>query len=253
MLAVALLRPETSSSRPLETACSVTGLLFAVVGAIGTLLLTIPAARQSRLLSGRDALARWHVGPGRWAEFLDLDAAINAEDPALANRLVVSKKPPADGIEVIVGQKAVLIDGSYHGLAGTELVGVGTWLGPPECIIFRYVFPVESGGPVDALLRFPTAADGDPVGRDVVVRYAAATDAMWHRVKPGIALRAPRRSRAIALAVTVLCAAASAWGYRALGRPDPSITAGLAAGIGTLLGMAAAVIALVTHLHLREP
>jgi hypothetical protein len=253
MLAYGLSKPEATWSRVLDTPLGAIGLILAFGGGICALLLLVPAARHARLLNGKDALARWQVTPGRWAAFLAADAAINAEDPALANALSVRSPPPDGGVEVIVGRKAVLIDGSYHGLAGQEVVGVGIWPGPPECIVFRYVVPRDDGPALDARLRFPTAADGDPVGRHVAEWYDAGIAEMWARVKPGLALRKPRLSRAIALVVTGVCALASAWGYWSLRAPRPTIAAGLAAGIGTLLGMAAAVIALVTHLRLREP
>lgn len=210
---------------------------------------------RSKLLAGKDVLARWHVGPADWDRFRAFDAARTASDTyRLVNELWIRKRTPAGGVDVIVGERSLLVDGSYHVLRPRgipELRGI-RWLTPADgssaCLEFPLVYPSKSGT-VHVALRIPVPAAARGEARRVHDWFEPRV-----RRKPALALRSPRRTYLICLAVAVTCLAAVAggWlqatanGFRIDEQDFMSMLPLFLMVVGTIVGAAAVILALAT-------
>jgi hypothetical protein len=181
---------------------TVTILSFAVL-----VIFLLAVLGQARLMSGKGVIARWHVSPVEWDRFRTFDATRGALHPALRNELDLQKPTPAGGVEVVVGRRQIIVDGSYHALSGIpSLSGVYWHPAPvdPECIEFGLVYPGgQYGGAKQFSLRVPVSASA----REAAVRV------YWHyhatAPKPGAGLlyRRPRLVFTWCVAVTLVAAA----------------------------------------------
>lgn len=169
---------------------------------------------RALLLAGRDVLARWHVAPADWDRFRAFDKARMAVAPyRLVNELWIAKRTPSQGVDIIVGNRSLLVDGSYHVLRPRglpELRGL-RWLSPsdgaPACLEFAIAYPTRTGtNPLAVRIPVPTAA-----------RAEAQRVYDWFeprlRRKPTLALRSPRRTYWTCLAVVIVCLGAAAGGW----------------------------------------
>ncbi len=129
--------------------------LWALFSAIG----------YARLMSGKDLIVRWHITAGDWDRFRAFDKIRAAEHPSLRNDMRIRQQTPPQGVDVIVGRGKIIVDDSYHSIAGRASGGRQiNWLNAPvdpECIEFPKPYPrskTESLGKPEArsgTSRFP--------------------------------------------------------------------------------------------------
>lgn len=210
---------------------------------------------QSRLLRGEGVIARWQVYPGEWEQFRGLDSRRTAGRSGLGNDLWIRRQGPVEPVEVIIGRKSALVDGSYHSLNPRglpELRGV-SWLdGPPTCLEFSLLYPRgRYGGPVPTTLRIPVPSSARPDARRVVAHFEPLT-----RRTPAIALRNPSKTFRVCVLLILAGAAACAVGY---GLADAStegsgdlVAMSLMIG-GIILAVFMSILALATWLLTRWP
>lgn len=208
---------------------------------------------QALLLAGRGVIARWQVHPAEWEQFRKLDARRMGEDVSLSNDLWIRKAAPSGQVEVIVGERSLLIDRSYHVLrpGGLPELREVRWIeGPPTCLEFALRYPRgRYAATVAATLRVPVP----PGARGEARRVMAHFEQLLNR-KPGPALRNPPRTYRIC-AILVLAAAAAGGLYAAgVGSAEgvsPFLLPGLMIG-GLVLAVFAVLLALATFLLTRR-
>lgn len=213
------------------------------------------AARgRARLLRGDGVIARWQVHPGEWRQFRDLDRRRIAEGQSLGNDMRLGKDAPLDPVDVIVGEKSALVDGSYHSLSPRglpELRSVGWLEGPPACLEFGLLYPRSRyGGTVSMNLRIPVPRGARPDALRVFAHFETLT-----RRRPGLALRSPPRTYRICAALFLGAGAGGALAWLHAGTQpdgaDPMVPlAVLVASV--VLAVFAAVLALATFLLTRR-
>jgi hypothetical protein len=167
---------------------------------------------RARLMAGHRAIARWHVYPPEWEQFRKLDARRALDHPSLLNDLWIRKATPSDGVEVIVGETSLMVDGSYHvlrpgGLPALRRIG---WLeGPPICLEFGLLYPRgRYGGTLPLTLRVPVPPSARGAAQRVVDHFEPRL-----RRHPPLALRNPPRTYRICAALVVAGAASAGIGY----------------------------------------
>jgi hypothetical protein len=188
------------------------GLAIAPFAIVLTVQALFAARGKARLLAGHRVLARWHVYPGEWEGFRSLDSRRSGSDSSLVNDLRVRKATPSDGVEVIVGETGLLVDGSYHGLrpGGLPELREVRWLdGPPTCLEFSLLYPRNRyGGTVPTTLRIPVPAGSRGAAQRVVDHFRPRLVR-----KPGLALRNPPKTYRICAILFAAAAAMAAVGY----------------------------------------
>ncbi len=205
---------------------------------------------QALLLAGHGVIARWHVYPADWEQFRKLDARRSGERFSLANDLWIRKATPPEGVDVIVGEKSILIDHSYHVLrpGGLPELREVRWLeGPPTCLEFALRYPRgRYGGTVTFTLRVPVPAGSRGVALKVFAHFERVT-----RRSPPIALRNPPKTYRVCAILAVAAVAAAGLGYAIVRGAGPLLPMVLLIG-GTILAFFAAVLALATFLLTRR-
>lgn len=222
--------------------------------AVAILIQALFATRgRARLRRGEGVIARWRIFPSEWERFRELDRRRSAEGSALGNDMRIRKAVPLEPVEVIVGEKSALVDGSYHSLSPRgvpELRGVGLIEGPPACLEFSLLHPRgRYGGTVPTTLRVPVPASARADARRVVAHYEPLT-----RRSAGLALRDPPRTYRICAALVLGAGAAGTVAYlhaRTLPEgADPMIPLGLLIA-SIVVATFAAILALATFLLTR--
>ena len=209
---------------------------------------------RALLLAGHKVIARWHLDPAEWERFRKLDARRSGERFSLANDLWVRRATPPEGVDVIVGEKSILIDRSYHSLrpGGLPELREVRWLqAEPACLEFALRYPRgRYGGTVTFTLRVPVPPASLGAARQVFDHFERVT-----RRSPPIALRNPPGTFRICAFMAVAGAAAAGAGYAlARARPDgsdPLVPLALLIG-GIILAVFAAILALATFLLTRR-
>lgn len=208
----------------------------------------------AKLEAGIGLVARWRVGASDWEKYRAADAARVASDPQfLVNDLWIRKQTPAEGVEVIVGEKSLIVDGSYHVLRMNglpELRSIG-WLNnaatpgrPPDCIEFLLAYPRgRYGGIQYTCLRVPVPAAAFEQGRKAYDQFAPALER--RRAKGAIALRNPRRTLQVCGGILLAGLAAAGWGWLEAERTGWSIDETMAPMILIIVGGMGALFAVV--------
>lgn len=223
--------------------------------ALVTFIQALFAARgQARLLRGEGVIARWQVFPTEWEQFRRLDSSRSAKAFALGNDLWVRRAAPMEPVEVIIGEKSAMIDGSWHPLTPRglpELRGVSWLEGPPICLEFALLYPPgRYGSSVPKTLRIPVPPSARAAAERVVAHFEPIT-----RRHPPLALRDPPRTYRVCAILVLGSALAAILGY-ALARADPDgsgslVQVGLMVA-GTIFGTFALILALATFLLTRR-
>lgn len=180
------------------------GLVTLVCSTLFLLLKVLPTAiGRARLLAGVGRIARWRTSAADWDRFRALDAERAVADPMfLASDLWIRRQTPPEGVEIIVGEKALIVDGSYHSLRLNgipELRSIG-WLDnaarpgrPPDCLEFLLAYPAgRYGGVRYTCLRVPVPEAARAQGLSAYRHFAPALEKK--RGRGAIALRNPRRT-----------------------------------------------------------
>lgn len=158
----------------LGTIVGILGLTVAVVCLFLCLWMLVSSIGYSRLMAGKDVIARWHVGAAEWDRFRAFDAIRAAEQLWLRNDLRIRKRTPPQGVDVIVGRHSLIVDGSYHHVSGKIAGRQINWLNAPadpECIEFPKSYPHSKGGSLDLTLRVPVPASARAEGVKVFEFY----------------------------------------------------------------------------------
>lgn len=159
-----------------------------------------------------------------------------------------------DPVDVIIGRKSALVDGSYHSLNPRglpELRGVGWLEGPPTCLEFSLLYPRgRYGGTIRTTLRIPVPPSARPDARRVIAHFGPVT-----RRAPPIALRSPSGTFRVCVLLILAGAAAYAIGH---GLADASaegsgdlVALSLMIG-GIIVAVFASILALATWLLTRR-
>lgn len=147
------------------------GMLISMFSFVLFLQTAAGARGQANLLAGKGHLARWHLSPEEWDRFRAFDAARIAAYPNYLGEMFLRDETPPEGVDVIVTQTSIMIDGSYHVLrrgALPGLTGITYHPGDPECLEFSLFYPGgRYGGAKRALLRAPYPLDARPQARAV--------------------------------------------------------------------------------------
>lgn len=153
---------------------AIVGLTLAMICPFTFLWALFSAIGYARLMSGKGLIARWHLTAGDWDRFRAFDAARAAEHPSLRNDIRIRAQTPPQGVEVIVGRGSIIVDGSYHSIAGLDRHGREiNWLNAPvdpECIEFPKSYS-RRGGALKLTLRVPVPASARAEGVRVFEHY----------------------------------------------------------------------------------
>ncbi len=188
------------------------------VGIVFGIMATLSAIGQARLRRGIGLLARWQVPPAEWEAFRRFETVRRGAGPGLAGDY---KPRPARGrpVEVLFGQRQVIVDGSYHPLrrwSVPELGAVG-WLAPPdapagtpEMLEFHLIYPRgRYGGTVRLAVRVPVPRAVRAEGVRVYHHFEAITP----KPRVGLAFRRPWLVIGWGLAITALSLVAGGIGW----------------------------------------
>lgn len=155
----------------------VAGLTTAAIAVFMVAWSLLAAFGRARLLSGRTAIARWHVSAAEWERFCAFDAIRAESGPSLRNELKIGAPTVRDGVDVIVGSRQIAVDGAYHALLGIPILRDVYWLpapADPECLEFAVSYPRgRTGGTVDLSLRVPVPDSARVEGMRVFEHYKA--------------------------------------------------------------------------------
>jgi hypothetical protein len=157
------------------------GIVAAVIG----LLMSFNFLWAMRLVAamhcGDKVIARWTVPPGQFDEFRANEAALKAK--GRRNDYKAPRATPADGVEVVFSEDAVLIGDTFFGLSSTGLArfqSVGMMPGNPMCIAFGTAMTAGRIGSAGAAfttitgeLRIPVARTANDGARTVLEHYRA--------------------------------------------------------------------------------
>lgn len=135
------------------------GFTMAVVFFFTFFWALVSAFGYARLASGKGLVACWHVTASEWDRFRAFDELRAAEHASLRNEMRLRKLTPPQGVDVIVGRHSIIVDGSYHHIAGRSTRGRQVnWINAPvdpECIEFPKSYPRSRGGSLELTLRVP--------------------------------------------------------------------------------------------------
>lgn len=133
------------------------------------------AQAAAALERGEDVLARWHVSAADWREFVGRER--RAAGPP-HNELSVRDEIPPAGVDVIVGRRAILVDGSVHRIParGTPEVTHANAYEGTGIVDLQLYYPgsfssTGSVRPVRTRLRFPFPPEARLAAREVVAHY----------------------------------------------------------------------------------
>jgi hypothetical protein len=136
------------------------------------------AVGHARLCAGKGLIARWHITAEEWDRFRAFDAIRATQDLSLRNDLRIRKLTPPAGVDVLVGRRQLIVDGSYHSLRrlGNPSLRSVYWLpapADPECLEFALEYARSRGGILNLSLRLPVPAHARPDGVRVFEHYNA--------------------------------------------------------------------------------
>ena len=175
---------ERSGQTSLAAALFLGGTGLAGVAFFAALFAAGDAAKLAQLVSGRETLARWRVSAADWDTFRTIDAARNAQHASLFNHFIVRSGTPAGGVEVLVGTRSLLIDGSFHTLEanGNPRLSAVSWLPTAiPCLEFTLHYlrtRGETAGLTAAVLRIPVPEDARREASRVLSHYNGRAETM---------------------------------------------------------------------------
>ena len=123
------------------TILGILGMTLAVLSFFIAIWSLMAAIGYARLLAGKGVMAHWHVSAEQWDRFPAFDVIRAAHDLSLCNDLRIRKLTPPPGVDVVVGRRQLIVDGSYHSLRGRGNPSLRRvyWLpapADPECLEF---------------------------------------------------------------------------------------------------------------------
>jgi hypothetical protein len=116
------------------------GLGIIVGGLILTAIAFVVQRKRSQLERGDRLVAHWRIGPLDWDAFRRRDAARDGLFPSLRNRLRLPAALPPEGMEIRIGEDAMLVGDGCYGLgyfaSRGKLVDVALFEGRPAMLEF---------------------------------------------------------------------------------------------------------------------
>lgn len=208
------------------------GLPTALIMLVLTIQALFHARGMAKLEAGVGRIAQWTVSAADWDKFRAADDGRAASDPAfLVNDLWIRRATPPEGVEVIVGEKSLVVDRSYHVLRMNglpELRAIG-WLDnsakpgrPPDCLEFLLAYPRgKYGGIQHTTLRVPVPEAAQVPARKAYLHFAPALER--RRARGAIALRNPRRTLQVCGVLLAGSLLAVGWAWLEAGRTGWSV------------------------------
>lgn len=231
----------------------VAGFVLTFVAALFLIQALFHMRGLNKLLSGHRQVAAWHVGAADWDRFRTFDAVRAGSNLSLlVNDLWIRKKTPAEGVDVIVGETSLVVDGSYHvlRLGGIpELRAIG-WIdnrrdlaGSPDCLEFLLVYPRGEGGGGRTTLRIPVPHKARPEALTVYRHFSSRIER--RHAKGAIALRDPRRTYRVMAFLFGICLLAFGAGWLWADASDWDAQTSLGPLLLLIVGLIGAVFAAV--------
>ena len=161
-----------------STIFGVLGIFLAIIPVMSAIWSSMAAVGYARLCAGKGLIARWHITAEQWDRFRAFDAIRAAQDLALRNDLHIRRLTPPAGVDVLVGRRQLIVDGSYHSLRrlGNPSLRHVYWLpapADPECLEFAVEDARSRGGTLNLSLRLPVPAHARTDGMRVFEHYNA--------------------------------------------------------------------------------
>jgi len=168
---------------PARRTAEATGFVGGVAvlgGLILALLNYVLYRKQRRLEQGVDLVGRWSVTPSEMAAFIHRDIARAALCPTLRNRVRLDGAAAREGIEVRIGDTAMIVGGSSYWLGigfmnlDGRLVDIAWIEGPPAMIEFTLHISRKNVSKI-AVMRIPVPDAARASGLHVVSHLHRAT------------------------------------------------------------------------------
>lgn len=168
LVGIVLIRLSNSVLVALGALCIVSAPLFLMRAALATV-------GKARLQAGRGLIARWRVSAQEWERFRSFDRERASQDVALTNDFTIRPQPREQGVEVIVGRRHIIVDGSYHVLRprGIPELRGARWLRSAtdvDCLEFAIAYP-KKYGTTRLCLRIPVAANARDEARRALLHF----------------------------------------------------------------------------------
>jgi len=221
-------------------------LLMAGLALLFLAMALLAARGHARLSAGIGRIAGWHVTAAEWDRFRAFDALRAKQHISLIGDFAIRKHTPESGVNVIVGRRQIIVDGSYHTLSrfGLPALTAVYWLpapADPECLEFALLYPGgRYGGARRVSLRVPVPA----AARNEGVRVYRHFHALVPPPRPALAFRRPRLVIGGGLGVTLAAAAAAGAGWVIARQSAPGTVAEIAEG-GMVVAIGVAIAALL--------
>lgn len=194
-----------------------------LIAGVTFLALAIGYARTTRaynrLIAGEGLLTQWMVDPQTWRDFLAYHQQLAPQHPQHRNVLKLNRPTPAEGVEVILGERAVIIDGDYQtiptirGAANFQTVQILP--GPPLVVNLHILTRYQTKSGVQKrthALRFPVAPEARDDAIAAVNWYIQQAQTLADQPR-SLASRHPKAIRNGSLIVGLVTLAAATLGY----------------------------------------
>lgn len=255
-----LLLPETILNRTagIFMMC-VGGMISAIALGVG-LCHVFNMRAHTRLLTGEGLKAQWKVPPALWHEFLPYDKSMNEQNAQFPNALSLTPNPPVEGVEVILGETGLIVDGDYQSLPtrfnDSSFQAVAMYPGPPQFINMHIMMAYYTRYGIRRryhALRFPVPAEATQAAGETVAWYVNQNN---ERVSQRGSLldRHPKRVRNISLVIGLITGIGGALCYFLRNEPqiiDKNVAMGLA-GVAVLLTPVALLLMGMAHAICRK-
>jgi hypothetical protein len=251
LVGIALANEYATETESWWSAAGIVGATVAFFGVCYIIYAQLEAVRYNRLMRGEDRLAEWLVDPHRWRDFLKLNDQLNTQPDGVYCDIRDRNRDRLreEGIKVVIGKAALMVDGEFHSLPVGGVASVyGPWLydGPPPYLEFQRHMSDDT--PRTWAIRIPVAAGADSDARMVCEYYHSGRPAPKVIQLPNI--RNYRRGRNVALVIAALSAAVFAIAMMMRDQQEFQNLILVGAIIGALLCPGALIVALVCHLRL---
>lgn len=237
-----------------------------VVGMVGVISLMaavmygLGARGRRKLLAGEGILAQWVVDPQTWLAFLAYQHQLKAKYPQYANVLLLNPNPPAEGVEVILGEQAVIVDGDYQDLPtyshDLRFRVIELQQGPPWFVNIHLDMTYRTryaSRTIHYALRFPVPETARADAANVIDWYRACHQAKIAR-SGTLPQLYPRQTRAVGLVMILLTAGLGAMGLYCRNQPElvtPDVAMGAVITCGVVMALGL-LLASMGHMHCRR-
>ncbi|MEO7252304.1 MAG: hypothetical protein ABIW30_06835 [Arenimonas sp.] len=165
--------PPAAAGVGVRTVLACYALMAIVFGGIAALVWQPAVKAKRRMDRGEGLIARWRVEAPEWREFLAWDREQVASGERALNFFSPRKEVSPHGVEILVADDAIQIDGSTHALPrhGTPQVThseLDEARARPSVLELGLSFPASESGPAFTRLCFPVARGKEQEARAVV-------------------------------------------------------------------------------------